>query len=100
MYLSFVHDLSIVASEGKDMPPSRQAAPPVRGEVHIAPDYLPLNGYSRTEAGIHTHNQLGFNGWLRPAEIGRRMHGITQRMLTRRFRHLERDGLVSASLLR
>ncbi|WP_029623810.1 winged helix-turn-helix transcriptional regulator [Sphingomonas sp. PAMC 26617] len=40
---------------------------------------------------IHT---LGVYGKLRHAEIGRRMHGITQRMLTRTLRHLERDGLV------
>ena len=40
---------------------------------------------------IHT---LGVYGQLRHAEIGRRMHGITQRMLTRTLRHLERDGLV------
>lgn len=40
---------------------------------------------------IHT---LGVYGQLRHAEIGRRMHRITQRMLTRTLRHLERDGLV------
>jgi DNA-binding HxlR family transcriptional regulator len=40
---------------------------------------------------IHT---LGVYGQLRHVEIGRRMHGITQRMLTRTLRHLERDGLV------
>ncbi len=40
---------------------------------------------------IHT---LGVYGQLRHADIGRRMHGITQRMLTRTLRHLERDGLV------
>lgn len=40
---------------------------------------------------IHT---LGVYGQLRHAEIGRRMHGVTQRMLTRTLRHLERDGLV------
>ncbi|MBK5410642.1 helix-turn-helix transcriptional regulator [Pseudomonas sp. TH34] len=37
---------------------------------------------------------LGVNGRLRHAEIGRRMEGVTQRMLTRTLRHLERDGLV------
>jgi len=41
---------------------------------------------------IHT---LGVYGQLRHAEIGRRMHGVTQRMLTRTLRHLERDGLVT-----
>ncbi|MDZ5431404.1 helix-turn-helix domain-containing protein [Pseudomonas fluorescens] len=37
---------------------------------------------------------LGVAGKLRHAEIGRRMHGVTQRMLTRTLRQLERDGLV------
>ncbi|WP_395607039.1 winged helix-turn-helix transcriptional regulator [Pseudomonas sp. B22129] len=37
---------------------------------------------------------LGVNGRLRHAEIGRRMQGVTQRMLTRTLRQLERDGLV------
>ncbi|MBB4768638.1 transcriptional regulator [Xanthomonas sp. LMG 8993] len=40
---------------------------------------------------IHT---LGVYGRLRHAEIGRRMHGVTQRMLTLTLRQLERDGLV------
>nr|WP_232538249.1 helix-turn-helix domain-containing protein [Comamonas testosteroni] len=33
-------------------------------------------------------------GRLRHADIGRRMHGVTQRMLTLTLRQLERDGLV------
>jgi DNA-binding HxlR family transcriptional regulator len=37
---------------------------------------------------------LGVNGRLRHAEIGRRVEGVTQRMLTRTLRQLERDGLV------
>lgn len=37
---------------------------------------------------------LGVDGQLRHAEIGRRMTGITQRMLTRTLRQLERDGLI------
>lgn len=37
---------------------------------------------------------LGVAGTLRHAEIGRRMEGVTQRMLTRTLRQLERDGLV------
>lgn len=37
---------------------------------------------------------LGVAGPLRHAEIGRRMEGVTQRMLTRTLRQLERDGLV------
>lgn len=41
---------------------------------------------------IHT---LGVYGRLRHADIGRRMHGVTQRMLTRTLRQLERDGLVA-----
>ena len=40
---------------------------------------------------VHT---LGVAGKLRHAEIGRRMSGVTQRMLTRTLRQLERDGLV------
>lgn len=47
---------------------------------------------SRWSLGVvHT---LGVYGKLRHAEIGRRMHGVTQRMLTRTLRQLERDGLV------
>ncbi|WP_296254479.1 MULTISPECIES: winged helix-turn-helix transcriptional regulator [unclassified Pseudomonas] len=37
---------------------------------------------------------LGVSGRLRHAEIGRRMEGVTQRMLTRTLRQLERDGLI------
>ncbi|TDV65749.1 helix-turn-helix domain-containing protein [Pseudomonas sp. LP_7_YM] len=37
---------------------------------------------------------LGVSGRLRHAEIGRRMDGVTQRMLTRTLRLLERDGLI------
>ena len=40
---------------------------------------------------VHT---LGVAGRLRHAEIARRMNGVTQRMLTRSLRQLERDGLV------
>jgi DNA-binding HxlR family transcriptional regulator len=40
---------------------------------------------------VHT---LGVEGRLRHAEIARRMGGVTQRMLTRSLRQLERDGLV------
>lgn len=40
---------------------------------------------------VHT---LGVGGKLRHAEIGRRMNGVTQRMLTRSLRQLERDGLI------
>lgn len=38
---------------------------------------------------------LGVSGRLRHAEIGRRLQGVTQRMLTRTLRQLERDGLVA-----
>ena len=41
---------------------------------------------------VHT---LGVTGKLRHAEIGRRLPGITQRMLTRSLRQLERDGLIA-----
>ena len=37
---------------------------------------------------------LGVGGRLRHAELGRRLDGVTQRMLTRTLRALERDGLV------
>lgn len=38
---------------------------------------------------------LATHGPLRHAEIGRLLHGVTQRMLTRTLRTLERDGLIS-----
>lgn len=38
---------------------------------------------------------LGVYGTLRHAEVARRMKGVTQRMLTRTLRQLERDGLIS-----
>jgi DNA-binding HxlR family transcriptional regulator len=37
---------------------------------------------------------LGVSGTLRHAELGRRLEGVTQRMLTRTLRQLERDGLI------
>jgi len=40
---------------------------------------------------VHT---LGVSGKLRHAELARRLHGVTQRMLTRTLRQLERDGLI------
>jgi DNA-binding HxlR family transcriptional regulator len=47
---------------------------------------------NRWSLGIdHT---LGVAGRLRHAEIGRRMGGVTHRMLTRTLRQLERDGLI------
>jgi len=41
---------------------------------------------------VHT---LGVAGTLRHADIGRRLPGVTQRMLTRSLRQLERDGLIA-----
>lgn len=38
---------------------------------------------------------LGVAGTLRHAELSRRLEGVTQRMLTRTLRQLERDGLIS-----
>ena len=38
---------------------------------------------------------LGVYGTLRHSDVARRMKGITQRMLTRTLRQLERDGLIS-----
>ncbi len=37
---------------------------------------------------------LGVSGTLRHAELARRLDGVTQRMLTRSLRRLERDGLI------
>ena len=38
---------------------------------------------------------LGVAGTLRHADLARRLEGVTQRMLTRTLRQLERDGLIS-----
>lgn len=38
---------------------------------------------------------LGINGPQRHAALSRVLDGVTQRMLTRTLRHLERDGLIS-----
>lgn len=40
---------------------------------------------------VHT---LGVAGTLRHAELARELEGVTQRMLTRSLRQLERDGLI------
>jgi DNA-binding HxlR family transcriptional regulator len=37
---------------------------------------------------------LGLSGTLRHAELARRLEGVSQRMLTRSLRQLERDGLI------
>lgn len=37
---------------------------------------------------------LGASGTLRHAELARQLEGVTQRMLTRSLRQLERDGLI------
>ena len=42
--------------------------------------------------GLHI---LGTNGPLRYGELRRYLTDVTQRMLTRTLRHLERDGLIS-----
>lgn len=47
---------------------------------------------SRWSLGIV--HALGVAGTLRHAELARRLEGVTQRMLTRSLRHLERDGLI------
>lgn len=39
--------------------------------------------------------ELGVAGTLRHAELARRLRGVTQRMLTRSLRQLERDGLIA-----
>ncbi|SOB87699.1 transcriptional regulator, HxlR family [Sphingomonas guangdongensis] len=38
---------------------------------------------------------LGTGGTLRHAELSRQLPGVTQRMLTRSLRQLERDGLIT-----
>ncbi len=38
---------------------------------------------------------LGVSGTLRHAELARQLEGVTQRMLTRTLRQLERDGLIT-----
>lgn len=38
---------------------------------------------------------LGVSGTLRHAELARQLDGVTQRMLTRSLRQLERDGLIT-----
>ena len=38
---------------------------------------------------------FGVAGTLRHAELARELEGVTQRMLTRTLRHLERDGLIA-----
>ncbi|MGQ9370223.1 winged helix-turn-helix transcriptional regulator [Azospirillum sp. ST 5-10] len=38
---------------------------------------------------------LGADGTLRHAALARRLDGVTQRMLTRTLRQLERDGLIA-----
>ena len=38
---------------------------------------------------------LGVSGTLRHAELARQLDGVTQRMLTRSLRQLERDGLIA-----
>ncbi|WMJ68952.1 helix-turn-helix domain-containing protein [Stenotrophomonas sp. 24(2023)] len=38
---------------------------------------------------------LGVHGTLRHAQIARQLDGVTQRMLTRTLRQLERDGLIA-----
>jgi DNA-binding HxlR family transcriptional regulator len=48
---------------------------------------------SRWSLGIV--HALGVAGTLRHAELARRLDGVTQRMLTRSLRHLERDGLIT-----
>lgn len=57
----------------------------------------------KREVLAHTGNRwslaviytLGMRGPQRHAELRRALSGVTQRMLTRTLRHLERDGLIS-----
>lgn len=57
------------------------------------------------DAGIFSHSgnpwsldvvhALGVSSPFRHAELRRRLHGVTQRMLTHTLRQLERDGVIS-----
>lgn len=51
-------------------------------------------GHSGNRWSLGVVHALGVSGRLRHAELRRRLHGVTQRMLTRTLRQLERDGLI------
>ncbi|WP_407315930.1 winged helix-turn-helix transcriptional regulator [Pseudomonas sp. nanlin1] len=51
-------------------------------------------GHSGNRWSLAVVHALGVSSPLRHAELRRRLHGVTQRMLTHTLRQLERDGLI------
>ncbi|MHC6226178.1 winged helix-turn-helix transcriptional regulator [Pseudomonas sp. X10] len=51
-------------------------------------------GHSGNRWSLGVVHALGVTSPLRHAELRRRLHGVTQRMLTHTLRQLERDGLI------
>lgn len=51
-------------------------------------------GHAGNRWALSVVHILGVQGPLRHAELARLMSGVTQRMLTRTLRQLERDGLI------
>ncbi|XXD97924.1 helix-turn-helix transcriptional regulator [Pseudomonas sp. Z3-8] len=62
---------------------------------HAGGDNEPLNPRLAAQQITYIVHALGVEGKLRHAEIARRLPGVTQRMLTRSLRQLERDGLIA-----
>jgi len=63
------------------------------------PKDVPGSNAGLTLAAIdHLCATLGVTGRMRHAELGRRLDGVTQRMLTRQLRELEEVGLVSRKI--
>ncbi len=60
-------------------------------EDNLKRDILSHTGNRWAMSALHV---LAVNGVLRHAELARLLAGVTQRMLTRTLRQLERDGLV------
>ncbi|VVE25971.1 HxlR family transcriptional regulator [Pandoraea capi] len=86
------------------LPPDTPSLDALLQQSHEACDALSADddGLKReilTHAGnrwsLGVVHALGVAGTLRHAEIARRLDGVTQRMLTRTLRQLERDGLIS-----
>lgn len=52
-------------------------------------------GHAGNRWSLGVVHALGVSSPLRHAELRRRLHGVTQRMLTHTLRQLERDGLIT-----
>ncbi|MBD8612208.1 helix-turn-helix transcriptional regulator [Pseudomonas putida] len=52
-------------------------------------------GHSGNRWSLGVVHALGMTSPLRHAQLRRQLHGVTQRMLTRTLRQLERDGLIT-----